>query len=1205
MTLSDLLKKAKDFLGRAGNTFNQNVAAPVQRFVQPIENKISSFANQNFVQPIQREIQQAPIQLSQLEEKIRNFGNNTIQPIQREVQRAPIQLHELFQKVQNFGKNIQAQNEQFRNKFDQSTPGIIANTISGLPKATAQTALSMAQGIARIPGSTMATFTRQNLNPANLGIVGKTIFGNEVIKPYDVQGQELAQKFGIKNPLVGAGLALGSIGLDFSNAYFPEEATAKIAVSKDAGEIAKLLKGKVADEVIPELSQVLKDVTKPEEVKSIISEARNIKSSLKPYKEKYGMSNATKGIPKVKPLQEGGKMTMEEAKASGQSDAEILVEPKYVSKISQPQGITPEAPKLTSEASVLPKSDNVPPSIPLEPKPIDLEPVLPKSKERMSVTTIANSPNVSIDTAKAIRQSPEATYEVKHRGKAGEKAQIKIFENINEAERIARTESTPEAQAITSELIKHYDTIAQKAKQAGDQAGFDAAMSKLIDISTDNFKRRTEAGRFIEAGKMINEMSPDGVMRFINGIVKKVGGKDVKFSNEDYSKIIRSAEDIKLTVDPKERALKTFELLDDIYSKVPNNEKLLDVLNIPRAIMATADFSAPLRQGLFTLAKHPITFAKNFGKMFKYAFSEKAYKNLKADIITSPNFHLYQKHKLPITDLSHKLNSKEERFMSNFVEKIPVIGKITRGSERAYIGFLNKMRVDLFDDMVAKGKQLGITDTKYLDDAAKFIGAATGRGTMPQALEKSAVALNSVFFSPRLMASRLNLLNPIYYTKLHPEVRKEALKSLLAFAGMSLGITSLAKLGGADVGTDPRNADFGKIKIGNTRYDTLGGFQQYIKLASQLITGKMISSTTGKEYTLGEGYKPTTRKDIIFRFLESKENPILSFATGLLSGQNFIGDKFKLAPEIIDRFIPMVIQDVYDIYKERGAEGLAMSIPAFFGVGMQTYGKQIPNIEKTDTGNPTIKLRGVPGLGEDIWNKITGTKVSNIPENQQQALVEEKIKEQDLAYQKEQIKKGNINNSDITEPEIQKYLKKIEKEKIKEDFINSDKSIMKVEGGYLRKSESGDTVTFISDNKYKEGIYSNQLASLKRNNNVSEWLKVAEKKLEVLQAQLNDPNTDELDRGDIQEKIDTLVERYIKYKNYGGFTKPKKIKLKKPTPIKLNLTKLDTPKPIKITSPKISMPKSLNLKQIKSPKVVIKKPTYRQSIAPSQGKRLA
>jgi hypothetical protein len=182
----------------------------------------------------------------------------------------------------------------------------------------------------------------------------------------------------------------------------------------------------------------------------------------------------------------------------------------------------------------------------------------------------------------------------------------------------------------------------------------------------------------------------------------------------------------------------------------------------------------------------------------------------------------------------------------------------------------------------------------------------------------------------------------------------------------------LSKLGGAEVQVDPRSSDFGKIKIGDTRYDVLAGFQQYIRLASQLSSGKIISSTSGREITLGEGYKPLTRKDIIIRFFESKEAPIASFATGLLTGQDVLGRPFNVPTEVASRFTPMVAQDIYDLWQDKGLEGLVYGLPTPFGVGTQTYGKVQLVTGKNPIGQPTSQIRAVPGLDETITNKIFG-----------------------------------------------------------------------------------------------------------------------------------------------------------------------------------------------------------------------------------------
>ena len=364
---------------------------------------------------------------------------------------------------------------------------------------------------------------------------------------------------------------------------------------------------------------------------------------------------------------------------------------------------------------------------------------------------------------------------------------------------------------------------------------------------------------------------------------------------------------------------------------------LAEAFNVPRAMMATADLSAPLRQGIFFIGR-PSQFLPAFGNMFKYAFSEKAYLGLMDDIKTRPNYQLMRESKLPLTDIGSSLSNREEAFMSRLPEKIPLIGKLVRGSNRAYAGFLNKLRADVFDDLVNKVTLQGLKpDGKLLRDISKFVGAATGRGELPQSLERHAISLNSILFSPRLMASRLNLMNPMFYTSLDPMVRKEALKSLFTMTGTAGTVLGLASLGGAKVGTDIRSADFGKIKVGNTRYDILGGFQQYIRLAGQLITGEHISSTTGVKTTIGEGYKPLTRFDILGRFVESKEAPVLSFATALLRGHGFGGQPLDVPKEVVKRFVPMITQDMWELYKEKGVDAIGMEIPAIFGVGTQTY----------------------------------------------------------------------------------------------------------------------------------------------------------------------------------------------------------------------------------------------------------------------------
>jgi len=367
-------------------------------------------------------------------------------------------------------------------------------------------------------------------------------------------------------------------------------------------------------------------------------------------------------------------------------------------------------------------------------------------------------------------------------------------------------------------------------------------------------------------------------------------------------------------------------------------EASLQIANIPRSLMASFDLSAPLKQGVFFVGR-PKQFLPAFKKQFGAFVSEKAYENIQDAIITHPDYQLSRDSKLALTDLDARLGTREEQFMSLWAEKIPLVGKVVRASGRAYIGFLNKLRFDVFVDLVNKAEILGLDPRKNRDltkSIADFINNATGRGTLPRGLQTSAVALNSVFFSPRLLFSRLNLLNPIYYVKQEPFVRKEALKSLFSFVGAGLTVLTLSKLIGADVGDEPRSSDFGKVKIDNTRFDVWGGFQPLVRSAAQIVTGKYISSTTGKEMTLGEGYKPMTRADIVQRFVEGKLAPIPSFVVALMKQQDAQGKPVSIPKEIGERFVPMVLQDIYDLAKENPAL-VPAGLVNIFGVGVQTY----------------------------------------------------------------------------------------------------------------------------------------------------------------------------------------------------------------------------------------------------------------------------
>lgn len=387
----------------------------------------------------------------------------------------------------------------------------------------------------------------------------------------------------------------------------------------------------------------------------------------------------------------------------------------------------------------------------------------------------------------------------------------------------------------------------------------------------------------------------------------------------------------------------------------PFKDTILSALNVPRSLMASFDLSAPFRQGLVVGTRHPSLFFRNFGPMVKAFGSERVYQTIHADIRARPTYPMMMEAKLSLTDLGHDLGSREEQFASNIAEKIPVAGHGVRASGRAYTGFLDKTRADVFDHLIGQAEQQGLNvqDPQFLKSLGTYINSATGRGDLGHFQEAGKV-LNTFLFSPRLLASRLNFLNPAYYARLDPFARKEALRSAVQLAGTLSTLLALAsRVPGVQVITDPRNPDWGKIRLGNTRIDIAGGFQQPLRLLAELATGVAISSTTGKKLNLtAGGFGQPNRLDLFLRFFEGKESPIASFVTDYMRNSNQVGTKFKWTPEVSQRMIPLLAQDSYDLYNQHhgGLNGLAAAFGGYgvgsVGLGLQTYGQKPPTASK-------------------------------------------------------------------------------------------------------------------------------------------------------------------------------------------------------------------------------------------------------------------
>jgi hypothetical protein len=185
-------------------------------------------------------------------------------------------------------------------------------------------------------------------------------------------------------------------------------------------------------------------------------------------------------------------------------------------------------------------------------------------------------------------------------------------------------------------------------------------------------------------------------------------------------------------------------------------------------------------------------------------------------------------------------------------------------------------------------------------------------------------------------------LDPRFYARLTPLARKRALQSAISFTILGNTVLALAKLRGADVGMDPTSSDFGKIVLGDkdtgTRVDIWGGHNQYPRLITQMITGKLTSARTGKEIDLRKGGF-LNRYDILLGSAEAKTTPAISFALKMLKGRDFKGDEVTFSEEVVDFFLPIIVTDLYELSKEDPSLIPTLGTAAFLGVGSQQFGE--------------------------------------------------------------------------------------------------------------------------------------------------------------------------------------------------------------------------------------------------------------------------
>jgi uncharacterized phage infection (PIP) family protein YhgE len=358
-----------------------------------------------------------------------------------------------------------------------------------------------------------------------------------------------------------------------------------------------------------------------------------------------------------------------------------------------------------------------------------------------------------------------------------------------------------------------------------------------------------------------------------------------------------------------------------------------EVANTLRALKATADMSSTLRQALPTLLANPIRSTRNFGKSVEAFFSNKKADEIDYLIHEMPEQFYRDKAKLELSDWSSpSVTKREEMFMDQWVERVPYLGQIFKSSNRHMVSFLNLQRVGMFDDFLHKYSNA--TDEE-LTAWAHYINVMTGRGDII-AQGKAAELLGQLFFAPRFAASRVQapfmVANRLFRYRDLPRVSKEVAKNAASLLSTGIAALVTAQMAGLDVTMDPDDADFGKIRIGDTRVDIFAGFVQPARLLARIAEFPLDRAG------ITQSADKRDLQDMVYRFASMKFSPGVASAYWGLTGKDLVGREVGIDEAAINAFVPMVISDFKDAWKSQGPMGAtAIGAASFIGLGASTY----------------------------------------------------------------------------------------------------------------------------------------------------------------------------------------------------------------------------------------------------------------------------
>ena len=509
-------------------------------------------------------------------------------------------------------------------------------------------------------------------------------------------------------------------------------------------------------------------------------------------------------------------------------------------------------------------------------------------------------------------------------------------------------------------LLRMYENLIPDIEYDKEKAGqiydkINRIQQGIEDAVSPNVKPREKSEYLKEAENALNDLKKiQRVNEQIDKLekIRKIKDPDKMVSQYEFEyKTLKEkspqSDKLKDLIVKRDTLRKEIEL--DIEKLKPKTWKYYvnEIAGIPRALLATADFSYIFRQGLFVSPSHPKIATKAATAATKAFFdgSEKQALLIDAGIRSHKRYEEATQLGLELTRFDGRLSGREETFATNLVNRIPLFGRVTKASERHMVTGLNILRSELMYEFLEKQPDASLEAKQAY---AEYINTATGRASLGE-FENAARTLANLMFSPRFAYSRISLApKSIKNIISHPELRPEIIKQWVGFslfAGTVYGLAVLALQGDDDdpLEFDPSSPNFGKIKVGNVRFDILAGLGQPTR-AILMLAKK--ADANGMQLVWDEENIDPIR--VIANFVKSKASPQFGIAYELTFKEDLFTRKDITYSEewheqLRQSFIPLTVQNIISSFDEEligdasvGARAAAIALE-MHGVSVSIY----------------------------------------------------------------------------------------------------------------------------------------------------------------------------------------------------------------------------------------------------------------------------